>query len=143
MILDTSPAYVGCSAAGSAALTWLGARQTPTVFAAGADKPALLGGTPVHKGGWPKWPQWRESWEPEITKVLRSGRWYRGGYRRHHVDPAVTCLCVVGGFTGADGFVCQHLWPFSLRLVWHQYFSVRWAGGSDLTDDSGGFGKRR
>ena len=25
----------------------------------GAEKPALLGGTPVHKGGWPKWPQWR------------------------------------------------------------------------------------
>ena len=44
-----------------------------------ADKPALLGGTPVHKGGWPKWPEWRESWEPEILKVLRSGQWCRAG----------------------------------------------------------------
>ena len=44
-------------------------------FAAEADKPALLGGTPMHKGGWPKWPQWDESWEPEIVEVLRSGRW--------------------------------------------------------------------
>jgi dTDP-4-amino-4,6-dideoxygalactose transaminase len=44
-----------------------------------AEKPALLGGTPVHKGGWPPWPQWRQSWEPEILKVLRSGRWCRAG----------------------------------------------------------------
>ena len=48
-------------------------------LAAGADKPALLGGTPVHKGGWPRWPQWNESWEPEIVEVLRSGRWCSGG----------------------------------------------------------------
>jgi len=45
----------------------------------GADKPALLGGTPVHKGGWPGWPQWNESWEPEILKVLRSGNWCAAG----------------------------------------------------------------
>jgi perosamine synthetase len=43
-----------------------------------ADKPALLGGTPVHSGGWPRWPEWRESWEPSILQVLRSGQWYRG-----------------------------------------------------------------
>jgi dTDP-4-amino-4,6-dideoxygalactose transaminase len=43
-----------------------------------AAKPALLGGTPVHQGGWPKWPVWRESWEPAIVKILRSGQWYRG-----------------------------------------------------------------
>ncbi len=29
----------------------------------------------MHEGGWPPWPEWRESWEPEILKVLRSGRW--------------------------------------------------------------------
>jgi len=44
-----------------------------------ADKPALLGGTPVHTGGWPGWPQWNESWEPEIIKVLRSGQWCSAG----------------------------------------------------------------
>ena len=75
----TRRAFVRTAAAGSAALTWLGARRAPTVFAAGADKPALLGGTPVHKGGWPKWPEWRESWEPEIIDVLRSGRWCSSG----------------------------------------------------------------
>jgi dTDP-4-amino-4,6-dideoxygalactose transaminase len=44
-----------------------------------ADKPALLGGTPVHTGGWPSWPEWRKAWEPQILEVLRSGQWYRGG----------------------------------------------------------------
>ena len=39
------------------------------------DKPALLGGTRIHEGGWPKWPQWNESWEPNVIKVLRSGQW--------------------------------------------------------------------
>lgn len=43
-----------------------------------AEKPALLGGMPVHNGGWPEWPEWKESWEPEVLKVLRSGRWYSG-----------------------------------------------------------------
>ncbi len=43
-----------------------------------ADKPALLGGTPVHKGSWPRWPEWRQAWEPSVLQVLRSGQWYRG-----------------------------------------------------------------
>jgi dTDP-4-amino-4,6-dideoxygalactose transaminase len=42
------------------------------------DRPALLGGTPVHGGGWPQWPEWRQSWEPSVLDVLRSGDWYRG-----------------------------------------------------------------
>ncbi|MGO8747817.1 MAG: DegT/DnrJ/EryC1/StrS family aminotransferase [Thermoguttaceae bacterium] len=57
----------------------MSADRGPTVLAAEADKPALLGGTPAHKGGWPKWPEWRESWEPDVLKVLRSGRWCGGG----------------------------------------------------------------
>ncbi len=75
----TRRGFVRAVAAGSAALTWAGARRAPTVFAAGADKPALLGGTPVHQGGWPGWPDWREAWEPEIVDVLRSGRWCCSG----------------------------------------------------------------
>jgi dTDP-4-amino-4,6-dideoxygalactose transaminase len=61
-----------------------GALATATLFpkrAMGrpaADKPALLGGSPVHKGSWPTWPEWRQSWEPSILQVLRSGQWYRG-----------------------------------------------------------------
>jgi perosamine synthetase len=42
------------------------------------DKPAMLGGTPAHKGSWPKWPEWRRAWEPLVLQVLRSGEWYRG-----------------------------------------------------------------
>ena len=75
----TRRGFVRVAAAGSAALAWFGARRAPSVLAAEADKPALLGGTPVHKGGWPGWPEWRQSWEPEILKVLRSGRWSGGG----------------------------------------------------------------
>jgi dTDP-4-amino-4,6-dideoxygalactose transaminase len=43
-----------------------------------SDKPALLGGAPVHKGSWPGWPEWRQAWEPSVLQVLRSGQWYRG-----------------------------------------------------------------
>jgi perosamine synthetase len=70
--------FIRHAAAGSAALTWLGSSRAPTAYAAEAAKPAMLGGTPVHQGGWPNWPTWKESWEPAIVKVLRSGKWYRG-----------------------------------------------------------------
>ena len=43
-----------------------------------ADKPALLGGVAVHTGSWPRWPEWRQTWEPSVLQVLRSGQWYRG-----------------------------------------------------------------
>lgn len=33
---------------------------------------------PVHSGQWPGWPEWRQAWEPDILRVLRSGQWYRG-----------------------------------------------------------------
>ena len=74
----TRRGFIRTAAAGSAAFTWLGASQAPRAFAAEAGKPALLGGTPAHAGGWPAWPTWRESWEPALLEVLRSGRWYRG-----------------------------------------------------------------
>jgi perosamine synthetase len=74
----TRRGFIRHAAAGSAAITWLGASQAPRIFAADAAKPALLGGTPAHGGGWPSWPTWRESWEPAVLKVLRSRRWYRG-----------------------------------------------------------------
>jgi len=82
----TRRGFVRTAAGGSAALVWLSARRAPTVFAAQADKPALLGGTPMHQGGWPKWPQWDESWEPEIVEVLRSGRWSSAGGGGQVVD---------------------------------------------------------
>ncbi len=71
--------FVRTTAATSAALTWLGAKIAPNVFAADAAKPALLGGKRAHTGGWPGWPEWRKEWEPEILDILRSGRWSRAG----------------------------------------------------------------
>jgi perosamine synthetase len=56
----------------------LGAVATPTVLsAAAAAKPAILGGTPVHTGGWQKWPIWQPEWEADMLKVCRSAKWYR------------------------------------------------------------------
>src|SRR2546422_11627909 len=74
----TRRGFIRRAAAGSAALTWLGSRRSPLAFAAEAVKPALLGGVPVHPGGWSPWPKWLESWEPAVVEVLRSGKWYRG-----------------------------------------------------------------
>jgi dTDP-4-amino-4,6-dideoxygalactose transaminase len=64
--------------AGAAATAAAAGLAVPRASSAG-EKPALLGGTPVHQGGWPKWPDWRKSWEPEILEVLRSGRWSSAG----------------------------------------------------------------
>ena len=67
--------FLGLAAAAVAGSSLLPGR----LFAqSAADKPALLGGTPVHAGGWPAWPEWRQAWEPAVLNVLRSGRWYRG-----------------------------------------------------------------
>jgi perosamine synthetase len=104
----TRRTFIRTAAAGSVALTSLGgAQRGPTVFAAQTDKPALLGGTPVHTGGWTTWPQWREAWEPELLRVFRSGRWYRAsgedvtafeeGYAR--LLGARKCLATASGTT--------------------------------------------
>jgi perosamine synthetase len=78
----TRRGFIRTAAASSVALSWLGAGRAPNVFAAESEKPALLGGTPVHKGGWVRWPQWREAWEPEVLKVFRSCHWFRGSDER-------------------------------------------------------------
>jgi len=62
----------------AATVASVGLRARRAIGGSAADMPALLGGTPVHKGGWPKWPEWRRIWEPSILEVLRSGQWYRG-----------------------------------------------------------------
>jgi len=63
----------------SAALGWFHTHAAPNILAADAGKPALLGGQPAHTGGWPKWPEWRREWEPDVLDVLRSGHWCRAG----------------------------------------------------------------
>jgi len=103
----TRRGFIRTTTAGSVALGWLGARVAPMALASDAAKPALLGGTPVHQGGWTKWPQWRESWEPEVLRVFRSGRWFRGS--DSHVEEfekgyaqllgAKRCLATASGTT--------------------------------------------
>ena len=46
---------------------------------AGEDKPAILGGKPVRRGGFPGWPAIDPGAEKALSEVLQSGRWYRGG----------------------------------------------------------------
>ena len=79
----------------------------PSLSFAATDKPALLGGQPVHSGGWLKWPQWREAWEGDLLKVYRSGKWFRGSDK--HVEEfevayanllgANKCLATASGTT--------------------------------------------
>src|SRR5512146_2475335 len=103
----TRRSFIRTTAASSVALTWLGAQRAPRAYAAEAAKPALLGGTPVRKAGWTKWPQWREAWEPEVLKVFRSCHWFRGSGQ--HVEEfeqayakllgAKRCLATASGTT--------------------------------------------
>ena len=41
---------------------------------------ALLGGTPVHTGGWPQWPVSDDKDEERLLGVFRSGNWWRHSY---------------------------------------------------------------
>lgn len=49
-----------------------------TALSANIDKPALLGGEPVRKGGPHSWPVFDQNEEQALLSVLRSGKWYRG-----------------------------------------------------------------
>src|SRR2546425_7329565 len=105
--LFTGRGFIRHGAAVPPALTWLSSRRAPLAFAAEPAKPALLGGVPVHQGGWAEWPKWLESWEPAVVKVLRSGKWYRGdgghvaefetGYAK--LLDAKRCLATASGTT--------------------------------------------
>ncbi|MBM4155013.1 MAG: DegT/DnrJ/EryC1/StrS family aminotransferase [Lentisphaerae bacterium] len=83
----TTAAGAGLSRAASRLAPLLAAAAAPAPAAPGvaapsAAKPALLGGAPVHTGGWSRWPQWREAWEDDLLKVYRSGKWFRGSDTR-------------------------------------------------------------
>src|SRR5512140_1345465 len=103
----TRRGFIRTGAVGAAALSWLSARRGAFSYAADTDKPALLGGTPVHKGGWMPWPQWREAWEPKILQVYRSGKWFRGSGTNvtdfeqawAHLLGAKKCLATASGTT--------------------------------------------
>jgi dTDP-4-amino-4,6-dideoxygalactose transaminase len=103
----TRRVFIRATAVSSVALGWLGGGRAPLVFAGEASKPALLGGTSVHSGGWARWPEWFEAWERQVLKVLRSGKWYRAS--DSHVEEfergyagllgAKACLATASGTT--------------------------------------------
>ena len=76
-------------------LTGLGAvlamSSTPAVhsFISGdAGTPAIMGGSPVRKAGWPEWPVWDTAADEKfVVDVLRKGVWCRAG-----VDPRVSVV---------------------------------------------------
>ena len=66
--------------------------------------PALLGGTPVHTGGWPKWPAWNPATdEKRVLESLSSGVWSRAKIvsefeqKWAQMMGAKRCLAVVNG----------------------------------------------
>lgn len=52
--------------------------MAPVAFAAGGEKPALLGGNKVRTAPFPSWPVFDQTEEKALLDVLRSGKWYRG-----------------------------------------------------------------
>jgi dTDP-4-amino-4,6-dideoxygalactose transaminase len=105
---QTRRGFLRTAAAVSAVGAWLQGGRAAAQPASDRDRPALLGGQKAHPGRWPDWPEWRESWEPEIIKILRSGRWYRGSGEGHVLEfesayaqllSAKRCLATASGTT--------------------------------------------
>jgi dTDP-4-amino-4,6-dideoxygalactose transaminase len=65
------------AAAGAAVAAGATRAASAPVFAAGADKPALLGGTPVRTAPFPSWPVVDAREEKELLGVLHGGKWFR------------------------------------------------------------------
>jgi perosamine synthetase len=67
------------AAAGAAVATRATAvASAPAVLAAGAEKPALLGGRPVRGTPFPSWPVIDQREDTALLEVLHGGKWYRG-----------------------------------------------------------------
>ena len=109
--------FVRFTAAGSAALAWLGMGAGSEGLAATLDKPAALGGTPLHPGSWPSWPQWNRQWEPKIVDVLRSGQWSTGG--DHASGPVGDFEQAYAGLLGATGCVAVSSGTAALLTALH------------------------
>lgn len=78
---------------------------TPSfLISCSGDGPAILGGRPVHKKGWPVWPQWnQETDEARFLEVLRSGVWSRAAVVEEfeqkwaEIIGTKRCLAVING----------------------------------------------
>jgi len=66
--------FVGTAGAVSAAMF------IPAARGVAAERPAILGGTPVHQGAYPPWPRVTETDIQAVLEVVRSGQWYRSRF---------------------------------------------------------------
>lgn len=66
------------AAAGTAGIT-LGARPLIAAESTGQAKPALLGGEPMHTGGYPSWPQIEDNDRQLVAEALEARGWCRLG----------------------------------------------------------------
>jgi len=93
------------SSAAFSTITFAGSRQ---------DVPALLGGTPVRRQGWTKWPVWNPATdEKQVLEVLRSGVWSRAGLTTQFEEKwaqlmgSKRCLSVVNGTSALIAALAQ------------------------------------
>src|SRR5512146_1400100 len=73
--------FLGTTATAGAGITY-GLSQFSPAFGAqttagSTAKPALLGGDPVRKGGFPSWPVVEQNDEQGLLEVMRSRKWSR------------------------------------------------------------------
>ncbi len=87
----------------------------PRAVNTNADKPALLGGSPVFAKAWPEWPQWiPEEDEKRVVEVLRSGIWSRKDVVTEFESKwaeklgARRCLTVVNGTSALVVSLIEH-----------------------------------
>jgi len=84
----------------------VGAPQTASGLGSTLDpgKLAILGGDPVRKAGWPKWPNWNPATdEKRVVDVLRSGVWSRAGVANEFEKEWAKTLGVKRSLTVANG----------------------------------------
>jgi perosamine synthetase len=70
--------FMTAAAGATVATRATGVAPAPAVFAAGAEKLALLGGRPVRGTPFPSWPVIDQREERALLEVLHGGKWYRG-----------------------------------------------------------------
>ena len=89
---------------------------TSAVASCAADTgvPAILGGTKIHAGNWPEWPQWKPAYNENLLKVMQSGVWSRADVVTEFekkwaaIIGSKRCLSVVNGTNALVVAVAQN-----------------------------------
>jgi dTDP-4-amino-4,6-dideoxygalactose transaminase len=74
--------FVQALVAGTGVVTSRAARAAAPAASAEASRPAALGGPPVRREPFPRWPVTDAREEQALTDVIRSGEWFRVGGRQ-------------------------------------------------------------